>query len=206
MTASIPVPVNARSRRTRANLLTAALDLLREGGPEALTMTTVADAAGVTRRAAYLHFPDRADLLVALFDHVNQIEDLAASLRPVWEAPDPVTALHEWARHIARFHPRILPVASAINRVRRIDPDAAAHWQIVMRDQHGVCRRLTDWLNQEGRLGPPWTPATAADMLWALMSLDVLEELTLDRGWSIRRYGEYLAAVFQATFVRTPPR
>ena len=205
MTASIPVPVNARSQRTRANLLTAALDLLREGGPEALTMTTVADAAGVTRRAAYLHFPDRGDLLVALFDHVNQIEDLAGSVRPVWEASDAVTALQEWARHIARFHPRILPVASAINRVRRIDADAAAHWQVVMRDQHGACRRLTDWLHGEGQLAPPWTPATAADMLWALMSFDVLEELTLDCGWSTRRYGEYLAAVFQATFVRTTP-
>ncbi len=205
MTASIKLTGNARSRRTRENLLTAARRLLQEGGPEALTMTTVADAAGVTRRAAYLHFPDRADLLVALFDHVNQIEDLAASVRPVWEAPDPVTALHEWARHIARFHPRILAVGSAIKRVHRVDPDAAAHWQVVMRDQLGGCRRLIDWLHQEGRLAPPWTPASAADMLWALMSLDVLEELTLDRGWSTRRYGEHLAAVFRATFVRTPP-
>ncbi len=51
-------------------------------------------------------------------------------------------------------------------RLRRIDPDAAAHWQVVMRDQLGGCRRLIDWLHQEGRLAPPWTPASAADMLW----------------------------------------
>lgn len=206
----MPIPVeapeNARSRRTRAALLDAARALLEEGGSAALTMTAVAERAGVTRRSVYLHFPSRTDLLVALFDRVNETEELAASLRPVWAAPDAATAVEEWARHIARFHPRILAVASAISRARGVDPDAEAHWQVVMRDQQAACRRLARWLHREGRLAPPWTQASAADMLWALGSFDLLEELTVDRGWSTRRYGDHLAALFRATFVRRPGR
>ena len=201
MAAPCRSPVNARSRRTRARLLSAARALLEEGAPETVTMTAVAGRAGVTRRSAYLHFPSRADLLPGLFEHVSQIENLAESVRPVWDAPDPVTALDEWANHIARYHPRVQAVASAIRRDRRVDSDASAHWQVVIRDQHAGCRRLIDWLDREGQLAIGWSPANAADMLWALMLFDVLEELTVDRGWSTSRYGERLAAVFRATFV-----
>lgn len=201
MAAAIETPENARSRRTRALLLDAVRTLLEERGPGELTMAAVADRAGVTRRAVYLHFPSRSDLLVGLFDHVNQIEDLAASVRPVWDAPDAVAALEEWARHIARYHPRVRTVAGALNRARGSDPDARAHWDVVMRDQQRACRRLARWLHREGRLAAPWTPASAADMLWALMSFDLLEALMVDRGWTARRYGEHLAALFRATFI-----
>lgn len=196
--------LNARGRRTRAALLGGARALLEEGGFEALTMAAVAERAGVSRRAVYLHFASRAELAIALFDHVSETEGLAASLSPVWAAPDAAQALDAWARHLARFHPRILAVAREIERVRRADPDAAAHWELVMRDQQDCCRRLTDWLAHEQRLAPEWTRATAADMLWALMSFDVLEELVVDRGWTARDYGDHLATLFGSTFVRQP--
>src|SRR5690242_17802927 len=47
---------NVRGRRTRAALLAATREVLEEGGFEELTMTAVAERAGVTRRAIYLHF------------------------------------------------------------------------------------------------------------------------------------------------------
>jgi hypothetical protein len=55
------------------------------------------------------------------------------------------------------------------DRVRRTDPDAANLWGHSMRNWHAGCRRLTEWLDREGRLAPPWTVA-AASMLWALIS------------------------------------
>jgi AcrR family transcriptional regulator len=93
-------------------------------------MAAVAERAGVSRRAVYLHFTSRAELLTELFAHVSEQEGLAASLQPVWAAPD-----------------------------------------------------------------------AAADMLWALMSFDLLEELLVDRGWSVRRYRTHLAALFRSTFL-----
>jgi AcrR family transcriptional regulator len=203
---AIEEPRNARSRRTRAALLDATRTRLEEHGTESLTMAAVAERAGVSRRAVYLHFATRAELLTELFAYVSEQEGLAASLGPVWAAPDAAAALDAWARHLARFHPRILAVARAIERVRRVDPDAAAHWRLVMADQQACCQRLAAWMARERRLAPPWTVQTAADMLWALMSFDLLEELLVDRGWSVRRYRTHLAALFRSTFLCDPGR
>jgi hypothetical protein len=63
------------------------------------------------------------------------------------------------------------------------------------------CGRLIDWLEREGRLAPAWTPAAAADMLWALMSFDVLEGLLVERGWTPGRYAEHMATLLRSTFV-----
>jgi AcrR family transcriptional regulator len=204
MLESIEEPRNARSRRTRTALLAATRALLEEQGTELLTMAAVAERADVSRRAVYLHFSSRTELLAELFGYVSEQEGLAASLQPVWQAPDAAAALQEWAAHLARFHPRVLAVARAIQRARRIDPDAEAHWQLIMADQQACCRRLAAWLAREQRLAPPWAVQPAADMLWALMSYELLEELLVDRGWSPRRYRTYLAALLQATFLCDP--
>ncbi len=112
---TISEPTNARSRRTRAALLAAAHTILEEQGFEALTMSAVADRAGVTRRAVYMHFTARAELVGALFDHVAAVEGLAESLRGVWEAPDAVSALDQWAAGELADKPATA-FTSAINR------------------------------------------------------------------------------------------
>src|SRR6266702_6574867 len=104
MLEQIEQPRNARSRRTRAALLAAARALLEEHGPGRLPMTAVAERAGVSRRAAYPHFPSRADLLIELFGYVSEQEGLAGSLKLVRQARDAAAALDEWASHLARFH------------------------------------------------------------------------------------------------------
>jgi AcrR family transcriptional regulator len=202
MTSSIGVPQNARSRRTREALLEAARSLIEEDGFDVMTLAAVADRAGVSRRALYLHFPSRSDLLTALYRHLGETEDLAASLAKVWDREDAVSALDEWAHHIARSHPRILTINRVIERARSTDEDAAELWQLTMRNWLTSCRRLANWLDEENKLAEPWTPSTAADMLWALMSWDVTERLIVDRRWSRKAYGSHYAAMLRATFVR----
>jgi len=200
-----PVPANARSRRTRAALLAAARAILEEQGFEALSMAAVAARAGVTRRAIYLHFPSRADLVAALFAYVAEAEGLEASTRTVWDAPAAAAALDAWAEHLARYSPRVAAVARAVEQVRRDDPDAAAHRERVVRAQLANCRRLAEWLDRERRLAPPWTVESAADMLWALLSADLVDGLSSDRGWSQEQVTKHLALLFRSTFVREPP-
>ncbi len=196
-------PRNARSRRTVEALLNAARALLESQGFEAMTMAAVADGAGVTRRAVYLHFASRAALLAALFEHVKEAEGFAESVAPVWSAPDAVTALGEWAAHTARFTPRILTVARTMERVQRDDPDAASHRALVARGRLGDCRRLVVWLAKEGRLADRWTVDDAADMLMALISLSVVETLLVERRWSRSRFVDHVTALLHATFVET---
>lgn len=199
---AIDDPSNARSRRTRAALLDATREILEQRGFESLTMAAVAATAGVSRRAVYLHFASRAALVDALFRHIAEHEGLDDSTRRVWAAPDGAAALDEWARHLAHYHGRLLAVSRAVERVRRGDADAARHRRRVVRAQLANCRRLAARLDQEGRLAPPWTVDSATDMLWALISTDMIEGLLVERRWSRQRLAEHLAVLLRSTFAR----
>ena len=197
----IEQPQNARSRRTGAALLQATRDVIDKHGFEALTMAAVAERAGVSRRAVYLHFSTRTELVTALYRSLGHTEDLAASLQAVWESRDAATALQEWAHHIARSHPRILATLHAVERARHTDPDAAELWATTLTNWHKGCRRLAQWLADEGCLAPFWTVDTTADMLSALMSLDLLDRLLTDRRWSRKRIADQYAILLRSTFV-----
>lgn len=201
MARSIEEPKNARSRRTSAALLEATRTLIETHGTQALTVAAVADAAGVSRRAVYLHFSTRAELLTGLYRSLGETEQLAASLQAVWDSPDAVSALNEWAEHIARSHPRIVGVLRALEAAQHTDDVAAELWRGTLRNWRKGSRRLIDRLAAEGRLAPEWTVETATDMLWALMSLDLLERLLAERGWSRARLAKHLATLFTNTFV-----
>src|SRR5262245_28905388 len=194
-------PTNARGRRTRAALLAAARALLEEHGFSLLSMAAVAERAGVTRRAVYLHFRSRSDLVGALFEYVAEVEGLADSLNYVRSAPDAVAALDLWARHEASYHVRILGVARALEHVGREDPDAAAWRERIAAHQLLDCRLLAERLSDEQRLGPPWTIDSATDMLWALISTEPLDRLVTDRHWQPDQYAERFANLLRRTFV-----
>ena len=199
-------PVNARSRRTRAALLAAARAVLEEGGFPQLTMATVAERAGVTRRAVYLHFASRSDLVGALFDYVAETEGLQASLHQVRSAPDSVSALDAWARHEATYHVRILGVARALEHVGRDDPDAATWRRRIAQHQLADCRLLAERLAHEHRLASGWTIESATDMLWALIATEPLERLLVDRSWPPQQYAERFAQLLRSTFVKPRTR
>lgn len=64
---------------TRAAIVAAAGALLETGGPDAVTLRSVGDAAGVSRSAAYRHFDDKSELLRALA--AQTLRDLAQRIR-----------------------------------------------------------------------------------------------------------------------------
>lgn len=70
----------------RDQLLSIALDIVRNEGTDALTLGYVAEKAGVSKPIAYEHFGTRSGLLIALFEQLDQqqIDELAAAIA---EAP-----------------------------------------------------------------------------------------------------------------------
>jgi len=56
-----------RITRSKERILTACRDLLREGGPTALTIDAVVERSGVSRMTIYRHWPSREALVVAGF-------------------------------------------------------------------------------------------------------------------------------------------
>jgi AcrR family transcriptional regulator len=58
----------ARARTPRSRWISAGLDALAAGGPEAVRVEPLAQALGVTKGSFYWHFDDRGALLEALLD------------------------------------------------------------------------------------------------------------------------------------------
>ncbi|MFB4301262.1 TetR/AcrR family transcriptional regulator [Actinomadura sp. NTSP31] len=201
MARSIEEPRNARSRRSRAALLRAARELVEEHGMAATTMAAVAERAGVSRRAVYLHFASRAELISELLEYVNEVEGIEGRFAPVRDAPDAVTALERFAHQHAGFMPSVLAVSRAVEREAGDDPDAARHWATAMYRRYETNRRLMARLDAEGVLAPGWTVDTATDMLLALVSNGVSETLLVDRGWTPDEVGEHMARLLRSTFV-----
>ena len=63
MTVSTPVYHHGNLRQS---LLASSLQLLREGGVEALSLRKLAELSGVSRAAPYHHFADKQALLAAV--------------------------------------------------------------------------------------------------------------------------------------------
>lgn len=59
-----------RGDLSRDKLIAAAIQLIDEGGADALTMRALADMVGVTPMALYNHFSSKRDLLAAVAEHI----------------------------------------------------------------------------------------------------------------------------------------
>lgn len=70
----------ARSEATRRRILAAALQLIAEGGPGAVSHRTVSEVAGVSLGAITYHFGSKADLLEHVHrEHLAAVRDRARS-------------------------------------------------------------------------------------------------------------------------------
>jgi len=76
---TVPPALQERSRRTQDRILTAGMQLLQEGGAEALTVVAVAELAGVAVGSLYRRFGDKDRLLGAI--QARFTEDFGAEFR-----------------------------------------------------------------------------------------------------------------------------
>ena len=95
------------AKTTPDAILETALQLLETGGPDGLTMRSLAEALGIKAPSLYRHFADRATLEAALVAHgVAQLQTLLEGI----DTGTPATRLRQAAgryREFARAHPAL---------------------------------------------------------------------------------------------------
>jgi AcrR family transcriptional regulator len=93
-----------RAQKTRAEILSSAIDLFARRGILATTMADLARAIKMTPGALYWHFPTKEDLLLAAVDELHQ--RFVSSFEPLLEAQKERSAagqLGAFVEHMARF-------------------------------------------------------------------------------------------------------
>jgi AcrR family transcriptional regulator len=176
------------STNSKARILDVALALITKRKGADVSMARIAKAARVSRQAMYLHFADRADLMLALVRHADEKRGMQNEIRRIAEAPTGAAAMAEMVALQARMNPGIWAIARALDAVRRTDEDAERGWQDRLKNRLWGCGQIAARLQQDGTLKPGISQEEAADLLWNITSLHTWEDLVLMRGWTAVQY------------------
>ena len=194
--------VDTVSSTGSVRILDAALVLITKKGDASVTMAQIAKAARVSRQAVYLHFADRATLMVALARHLDERLGLASDIRQVIDSPTGAAMLASMVSMQARRNPSVWAIAQALDAVRRTDAAAERAWQDRLAARLQGCRKIVAQLQAEGGLKADLDESVAADLLWTITSLRMWEDLVRSRGWSPQQYQQQITRLLLETLTR----
>ena len=167
-------------------------------------MSDVAEAAGVSRQAVYLHFASRAELMVATVRYGDRMLGLEERRRRFRAARGGVELLEAYVEFWGNYIPEIYGVARALLEARETDEAAAAAWDDRMGAVRESCRITIEALHRDGMLAPGWSRDEAVDLLWTMLSIRNWEHLTNDCGWSQGQYVARMQELLKRALVRGP--
>jgi len=176
---------------TREDILDATWRLLDEASGT-LSMEDVAKAAGISRQAVYLHFKNKAELVVAVAEHAKTRLGFGKYVERIEQAKSGEEALVALFDMHAELTPKIVRTSRAIEGERARDPNVEAAWQKREGSRLALTRSVIQRLADDGRLAKGWTVPTAVDLVWALTAPGITEDLVVKRRWSRDKLGDSL--------------
>lgn len=193
-----------RSRSTREAILAATADLLTELGA-GVTLEEIAERAGVSRQALYLHFGSRTGLMIAAAEHIDEQGPLGRLLDDVFEAPTGLDALDAIVALHAEYYPAIHQIAAIFMAGKYEDDALRAAWDDRMKSRYRLYHEVVQRLHRERMLSSAWDVGSATDILWSITSWELWEQLTLERGWPEGDYSSRLRTVLRRVLCERHP-
>jgi len=189
-----PQPSRADALKNRALLLETAQRLFAEQGVENVSMTAIADAAGVGKGTLYRHFENKSDLCHALLD--QETRDLQErSLRRLQNMGDPHEDLVWFLEQVALFvirNSRLLCVgaSSRTDNEREMPPLILAHpahfwWRVTIR---GLLQRIN----------PPGDLDYMTDILYVMLDVHTIYFQRTTLGYDTARIIEGLTSTVKS--------
>ncbi len=191
--------MSRENSETRERILASAWELLMEAGPAAVRMSDIARRTGISRQAVYLHFPSRAELLIATTRYIDEVKDVDARLAASRAADDGLERLDAFIEAWGNYIPEIHGVARALIDLQAKDEAAQAAWADRMDAVRHGCRAAVAALARDGRLTGDLSEDEAADLLWSQLSVESWEVLRLRCGWTQARYIEAMQQMARRT-------
>ncbi|MFQ5624750.1 MAG: TetR/AcrR family transcriptional regulator [Paracoccaceae bacterium] len=187
----------------RERILKSTWALLERGDGGEVRMSDIAKAANVSRQALYLHFENRAELLVATTRYLDEIHNIEDKLRASRSATSGIERLNRWIEFWGNYIPTIYGAARALLAMKDTDEAALIAWNDRMQAVRDGCAAAVTALDSEGRLTPGLNAKEATDLLWTLQSVHSWEKLVKECRWSQVQYIEQLKRVAAQVLVRS---
>ena len=156
------------SAQRRMEILTAATELIAASGFDGVPLEAFASASGMTKAGLLHHFRSKEDLLIAVLERRDQLDEATAELSTSEAAADPVTARTLMTRVVRRnlTQPSLVQLYTVL-AAESLDPAHPAH--------EFFCQRLrTARATLVDRL-LPWHPRPDMAAIELLAFLDGLQ-------------------------------
>lgn len=190
------------AQRTRAGIVATAQGLLLDGGYAAMTVASLAAAAGVSPQTVYNSVGGKAAVVKAVYDQMMAGDDAedAMSTRPefraLFEVADRPAFAHAYAGWVRLLSGRVGPLLGAL-LAYGTDATVADLVATIEQERYvGTTHALT---GLRDRIGLPEQHAgeqglaRLVDAVWTLNSPDCYDRLVRRRGWSPAEYETWLA-------------
>jgi AcrR family transcriptional regulator len=186
---------------TRRRILQAAWELLEQQGA-GVRLADVADRAGVSRQAVYLHFGDRSGLLVALVDFID-VSLGAVQLRAhIHGGANGVESLQRWIETMSWYTVKIDRVTQVLESSQYQDEALAAAWRDRMGRRQMHIHSIVERIAAEGQLADGWSVNAAVDLIYVITMPGAWRELTRELGWTTEQYAQHLTRLVQAALLK----
>jgi AcrR family transcriptional regulator len=198
-----------KAQQMRAEILTVARNLFLSHGYAATTVAAIAAAAGVSVETIYKTYGGKPGLVSAIVEQglagTGSVPAETRSNELHENEPDPVQIIRGWSRLSREVAPQVAPILLLVRDAAATDPAMAR-----LRDSTDA-QRLSRMIDNArrfaagGHLRPGLSIETAGEIMWSYTSPALYEMLVIKRGWSMKRFGDFLADALVATLLPPHP-
>jgi AcrR family transcriptional regulator len=190
-----------QAEQTRQRVLESARQLFETRGYDGASIAAIAADAGVSAESVYAHFGNKRTLLGELVRRAVRGDDPApvpeqAGPRAIASATDQHAQLRLFAADIVLRLERAAPLVAVVGGASRSDPELAELLARLHADRLSNLGHLVRAVEANGPLR--LDEDDAVETVWALTSPELHQVLTRVRGWTRRRYCDWLAASLDA--------
>ena len=185
---------------TRRRILEATWELIEERGAS-IRLVDAAYRAGVSRQTVYLHFGDRAGLLLALVEYMPETLGFQELLAHVFDAPTGAEMLQRAVEVHSTYSAKIDSVAQVLEAAQYRDKALGAAWRDRMDRSRVAHRAIIQRIADEGQLADGWTVDAAADLFYTVTMQGPWRELTREIGWTSEQYAENIVRLLRRSLM-----
>ena len=190
------------SEQTKTRILDTTWKLL-EKRIEKNRMSDIAKAVGISRQALYLHYPTRAELLIATTEHIDTVKKVNQRLELSRTAGSGVERLHFFIKAWGGYIPEIHGISVALRNMRKNDKAAAEAWDDRMQAVRHGCQAAVVAIAKDGKLKFDLSEQIATDILWTLLTIENWEKLVINCGWLQSAYEEKMIELAETALLET---
>jgi len=185
------------AQRRRAAIVESASRLFLREGYFSTTIARIAEEAGVSAETVYKAFGNKIALVRAIRDQAlagaGPVHAERRSDRMQARENDPRRIIRGWGVLTMEVAPRVAPVLLLLRQAAASDRELA---KLQAEMDAARLTRMThnaQTLLKGGHLRPGIDLDEAADVLWTYSSPELYELFVVRRGWTVERYGRFVA-------------